>query len=84
MRLPEDEPIYMMRNIREAIERYVKQCYPAELALTARATLAQQITAQDPARAYIAGGQISVEAIAHLVDEVIAELTEGGLNGFLR
>jgi hypothetical protein len=73
MRLPEDEPVYMIRNLREAIERDVKQRTPAELAPAARATLVQQIAVQAPAGTYIAGGQISIEGLAHLVDEVIAE-----------
>jgi hypothetical protein len=80
MRLPEDEPFYTRRNLWGAIERYIKQRPPAELTPAARVSLVQTIAAQIPAETYLAGGQITVEGLASLVDEVIAELSpkEGG------
>lgn len=78
MRLPEDEPFYMRRNLQGAIERYIKQRTPEELAPEARAALVQQVAAQAPATTYLATGQISIEALAHLIDEVIAELAKEG------
>jgi hypothetical protein len=81
MRLPEDEPLYTRRNLWGAIERYIKQHPPAELVPAARAALVQTIAAQTPAETYLAGGQITVESLASLVDEVIAELTEHSKGG---
>lgn len=80
MRLPEDEPLYTRRNLWGAIERYVKQLPPEALALTARTALVQQVAAQAPAEIYLAGGQVTIENLTSLINEVIAELAtkEGG------
>ena len=88
MRLPEDEPFYTRRNLWGAIERHIKERTPAELAPATRAGLVQQVAAQAPAETYLAGGQITVESLASLIDEVIAELTREedtgrGLTGFI-
>jgi len=71
----------MRRNLWGAIERYIKQHSPAELAEASRATLIQQIATQAPATTYLAGGQISIESLANLIDEVIAELTKEDTEG---
>jgi hypothetical protein len=80
MRLPEDEPLYTRRNLWGAIERYIKQLPSETLAPAARTALVQQIAAQAPAETYLAGGQITIEGLASLIDEVIAAepAKEGG------
>ena len=78
MRLPEDEPFYTRQNLRSAIAQRLKQLPVEKLAPAARAALVQHIAAQAPAEAYLAGGQISIEALTSLISEVIAELTQEG------
>lgn len=71
MRLPEDEPFYTRQNLRSAIAQLpVEELAPA--------ALVQHIAEQAPAEAYLAGGQISIEALTSLISEVIAELTQEG------
>lgn len=78
MRPDEDEPIYMLHNVRGAITRHIARCTPEQLAPAGRAELVRHFATSDPAMTYMAMHRLHIDTLTALVDEVIAEQTKGG------